>query len=369
MTHSTYQQPLPPDRAAETASGYYADRAAVSGQWHVYPEMAAAGLWTTATDLARFAIDVQQSLAGKSSKVISQAMTQQMLTNQAADYGLGLAVSGAGAARIFGHNGRDEGFDARMQGFAEAGQGVVVMINANDNSGMVGRIVRFVSRKYKWPAQSSSSSGPAATERTAPGVPLETVTGRYELNNNNMLTLADYDGRLFVDVNGLPDEEFLFMGGDRFGSSDRNVSFRLARGAAGEVVGLSWSDNGKERPVPRIGPLFASIKQTDDPNPSLTESVLSVVRALAQTGADLNGLKQMTPGARTGLSAPVRDFAGVRGITYLSSQDVSGRRIERYGSAVARVLFYRLETESGNRWLLAHMTGDNLITDYDVVAK
>ena len=69
--------------------------------------MAAAGLWTTPTDLARFAIEVQQSLAGKSKKVISQAMTREQLTAQMNDYGLGLAVSGTGIAHTFGHNGRD----------------------------------------------------------------------------------------------------------------------------------------------------------------------------------------------------------------------------------------------------------------------
>ncbi len=77
MTRSTYQQPLPPDRATQTASGHSANRRAVEGKWHVYPEMAAAGLWTTPTDLARFAIEIQQSLAGKSSKVLSQATTRQ----------------------------------------------------------------------------------------------------------------------------------------------------------------------------------------------------------------------------------------------------------------------------------------------------
>ncbi len=94
MSHSTYEQPLPPARAAQTASGYYADRSAVSGKWHVYPEMAAAGLWTTPTDLARFAMEVQQSLAGKSNKVISQAMTRQQLTAQMNDFGLGLGALG-----------------------------------------------------------------------------------------------------------------------------------------------------------------------------------------------------------------------------------------------------------------------------------
>ena len=157
MTRSTYWQPLPPARAAETASGYLADGSAVPGKWHVYPEMAAAGLWTTPTDLARFAMEVQRSLAGKSNKVLSQATTRQQLTVQKGDYGLGFALSGSGAGRTFGHNGRDEGFDALMLAFAETAQGIVVMINANDNSGVRNRIVEFVSRKYRWPSRSSSA--------------------------------------------------------------------------------------------------------------------------------------------------------------------------------------------------------------------
>ena len=56
-----------------------------------------------------------------------------------------------------------QGFDALMLAFAETGQALVVMINANDNSGMMDRIVEAVARKYKWPERSSSA--PAATKR------------------------------------------------------------------------------------------------------------------------------------------------------------------------------------------------------------
>ncbi len=157
MTSSTYQQPLPPDRASQTASGYDASGSAVSGRWHVYPEMAAAGLWTTPTDLARFALEIQQSLAGTSNKVITQAMTRQQLTVQMGSYGLGLALSGTGDARRFGHNGRDEGFDALLLASVETRQGLVVMINANDNSGAMSRILQFVAKKYSWPSQSAAA--------------------------------------------------------------------------------------------------------------------------------------------------------------------------------------------------------------------
>ena len=110
---------------------------------------------------------VQQSLAGKSNKVLSQAMTRQQLTAQMNDFGLGLGLSGSGLARTFGHNGGMEGFDALMLAFAETGQALVVMINANDNWGMMNRIVQAVARKYKV-ARSGRRLAPAATNAVAP---------------------------------------------------------------------------------------------------------------------------------------------------------------------------------------------------------
>ena len=370
MTSSTYQQPLPTDRAALTASGYYADRSAVSGKWHVYPEMAAAGLWTTPTDLARFAIEIQQSLAGRSNKVLSQAMTREQLADVGrSNYGLGLAVSGTGTASTFGHNGRDAGFDAMLLAFAETGQGLVVMINANDNSGMMTRITEAVARTYKWPSRSSTST-PAATARTAPDVPLDTVAGYFEFSNNNIMTLAATGGRLFTDVNGLPDEEFLSMGGGRFGSTQRNVSFRITRDSTGAVIGLTWIDVGKERHIPRIGPLFASIKPASDPDPSLTKTVDAAARAFAQGGDAVRSLQLLSPGARAGLSGrPVQQLTDIRGLTYWSTQDVTGRGIVRHGSVIAKVLFYRVDTAERSRFLLVHLNGDNVIADYDIVEK
>jgi CubicO group peptidase (beta-lactamase class C family) len=114
MVRSTFEQPPAPARAALTAAGHYPDGSEVKGRWHVYPEMAAAGLWTTPSDLARFAIEVQRAYAGRSSKVISQAMAKQMLTDQKDMDGLGVFLQGAAPGMRFNHNGRDEGFDAMM---------------------------------------------------------------------------------------------------------------------------------------------------------------------------------------------------------------------------------------------------------------
>jgi CubicO group peptidase (beta-lactamase class C family) len=152
MTASTYQQPLPKELATLTATGCYANGREVKGRWHVYPEMAAAGLWTTATDLARCAIGIQQSLAGKTNLVISQSMTRQMLKHQMGDDGLGVFLTGTGKTLRFSHDGRDEGFDASMTAYAETGKGAVIMINANEDSGAVKRMMDRIEKEYHWPA-------------------------------------------------------------------------------------------------------------------------------------------------------------------------------------------------------------------------
>jgi len=106
MKDSTYEQPLPVAWAARTATGTYTDGKPVRGRWHVYPEMAAAGLWTTPTDLAKFAIEIALSKHGRSNKVLSQRAVQEMVTAQPntddSGIGFGLPTQQPG---VFAHNG------------------------------------------------------------------------------------------------------------------------------------------------------------------------------------------------------------------------------------------------------------------------
>jgi CubicO group peptidase (beta-lactamase class C family) len=151
MLASTYEQPLPSANAALAATGYYNAKEAVPGHWHVYPELTAAGLWTTPSDLARFVIGIQDTWAGHGPKVISQTLAREMLTRQKANWGLGLAISGQGKTQFFGHGGRNEGFDTNLVGYFETGQGAVIMINANDNSNTLAKIFEAIAEVYHWP--------------------------------------------------------------------------------------------------------------------------------------------------------------------------------------------------------------------------
>ena len=105
MTHSTYEQPLPKEFQPFGATPYRGDGKPVEGGAHTYPEMAAAGLWTTSTDIARYAIEVENSLQRKSNKVLSAEMTRQMLTAGMGNWGLGLQIGGAASNPYFSHGG------------------------------------------------------------------------------------------------------------------------------------------------------------------------------------------------------------------------------------------------------------------------
>ena len=156
MTDSSYEQPLPPAWAARTASGTYADGKVVHGRWHIYPEMAAAGLWTTPTDLSKFAIEIALSKQGKSNRVLSEKMTREMLTPVLDDAGLGFFLDKENPGQ-FGHDGADEGFQALLTMNADSGQGVAIMANSDNGIAAANFLLQRVAKEYGWNYRSSQS--------------------------------------------------------------------------------------------------------------------------------------------------------------------------------------------------------------------
>jgi hypothetical protein len=294
-------------------------------------------------------------------------MARRMLTEEKNSYGLGVSLQGSGTTLRFGHSGRDEGFDARLVAYAETGQGAAIMINANDNSQMVSRILEAIAREYHWPDYPTSNRPNRPAVEVAEDK-LAAYTGRYEFANNQMLTFATERGHLLTLVDGLPDEEFLPEAGDRFYSSSRDVQVTFLKEGDGEVGGFLWKQGGRERKVSRIGPLFHSLKPQTDPDPARTEKIVAAIRALAQGEKAIADSPLLTPGARANFGNGLRsELAGTRSLIFLAEQDVSAREIERHKGKVDRILHYRLLTDKADRCLLAHLTADGQVTDYDDV--
>lgn len=151
MTNSTYEQPLPAAMKGQEAAGYKASGSMVTGRWHTYPEMAAAGLWTTPSDLLRWALEVAAAKAGRSTKVLSQKMATEMLTVQKAPSGLGPMLHGTGHAFYFEHGGANEGFRSQVLYFPETGQGAAVMTNSDAGSAVAQEVLYALAAEYHWP--------------------------------------------------------------------------------------------------------------------------------------------------------------------------------------------------------------------------
>jgi CubicO group peptidase (beta-lactamase class C family) len=151
MDASGYEQPLPEARAAHAAHGHDGEGRAWSAPWHIYPEQAAAGLWSTPGDLARFVIEVQRAVRGPSGRVLNQATAREMVTPVGVGpYGVGLSVEKRGEGWYFSHGGSTRGFRARMVGHMRNGYGLVIMTNAGNGGAVITEIEARVAAAYGW---------------------------------------------------------------------------------------------------------------------------------------------------------------------------------------------------------------------------
>jgi CubicO group peptidase (beta-lactamase class C family) len=151
MGHSTFAQPLPAKRVRGAAQGHTADGRAIAGGWHVIAALAAGGLWSTPSDLARLLVDLMRAYQGGPG-LLRLAMVRAMLTPvDGFPYGLGGAVSGAGRALVFMKRGQNVGYQSYMLFFPNARQGAVVMTNSDNGSLLAEVLIRRIAEVYGWP--------------------------------------------------------------------------------------------------------------------------------------------------------------------------------------------------------------------------
>ena len=243
MTDSTYSQPLPEPHRKQAASGHLRDGSIVPGKYHTYPEMAAAGLWTTPTDLAKFAIEAQLALAGRSKKVVSKEMAEKMVTPYISDnVGMGFFVEKHGDATYFGHNGADEGFLAMLLVHREKGYGAVVMVNSM-NGQIMPEVIRAIAREYKW---EEYVSDPVTPVTLAPEV-LDTYAGRYRVDADTAVTIAREGGRLLGAQTGGGKVELIPISETAFVRRDADRRYVFERDA------IVMRDKNSEVRAPRLG--------------------------------------------------------------------------------------------------------------------
>jgi CubicO group peptidase (beta-lactamase class C family) len=156
MTDSTFEQPLPDARHAQAARAHNRMGQRSSDRWHVYPEQAAAGLWTTPTDLARFAAEVQLAILGRSNRVLSSVVAREMITPVGVGpYAVGFDISRQGEGWYFAHGGSNWGFQCDLIAHRTKGYGAVIMTNSDSGGALIPQLRRMIQIEYKWDALDS----------------------------------------------------------------------------------------------------------------------------------------------------------------------------------------------------------------------
>ena len=151
LMNSTYEQPLPPSLVPRAAHAHDGDGQESDVPFHVYPEQAAAGLWTTPSDLARIAIELQRALDGPSGAVLNQATAHEMIApTGAGPFAVGFEISKHGEGWYFSHSGGNWGFSCHLLAHVRKGYGVVIMTNSDNGGRVIDEIEFRIAAAYHW---------------------------------------------------------------------------------------------------------------------------------------------------------------------------------------------------------------------------
>jgi len=306
MTKSTYEQPLPAARMSEVATPYRQEGQPVPGGPHVYPEMAPAGLWTTPSDLARYAIEVQNSLAGASNRVLSAAMVRQMLTPGLNHQGLGPGTGGSAEHPYFTHGGANEGYRCNLVAYNN-GDGVVIMTNGDNGGQLASEIQRSVAHEYNWP-----DFQPA--ERTITSVDPKTLDrypGAYQAPFG-LFTITREGDQLFAQLGGQNKLPIFPEGERKFFAKVVDAEITFDVDPQGKATQLTLHQNGTDQTAKRLDDQAA--KQAVDEAAARAEAAARRFKEQKPAPGSEAQLRRVIEGLRTGqpdYSQMVPQFADI----------------------------------------------------------
>ncbi len=238
LEYSTYEQPLPARLHDQSAAGHE-DGAAVPGKWHVYPEQAAAGLWTTPIELAAIALAVRRAWRGEEASLIPQQAVREMLRPQAPDQSAARGAVGiwyflmgaAGPYPYYHHTGGNAGFVCNHKFSLASGQGYVMMTNASGAIGLCKEVELAVAREYGWPGYFPETAA---------------LAGAYEWDGQGVISVSADGGRLIMDIPGQGQLMLVHTGHGVFMVPETGIM------ATFDQDGLTLDQNGRQLRAARI---------------------------------------------------------------------------------------------------------------------
>lgn len=201
MKNSTYQQPIPKEWQSNISAAYDTNGKLIKGLWNNYPEQAAAGLWTTASDLAMYCTEIQNIAEGKGDGVLTKKTVDMMLTKHKNGWGLGPSLLGEKDSLTFGHGGKNAGFTNEMIAYAYQKQAIVVMTNGDNGSKLISEIKNAISTYYNLGLNDPTTIIEAIELSDSI---LKRYTGKYELKKHQVIEVVELKDNQLV----LPNSPF-----------------------------------------------------------------------------------------------------------------------------------------------------------------
>ena len=323
-------------------------------------------LLSTVTDLAKWDASLNTD------RVLDAASRKAMWTpTRLADgtfttYGFAWEISSVkGHTNLF-HNGAMDGFVGNISRFVDDRLTVIVLTNQSGLSN-TGRIATGVARIYIPGIRPATQGNQPSQMKVDAGV-FAKAAGRYEYWGGYMLTLTPGPGVMLAQLPVGEADDYVPVSSTSFLMTEEGVQLTLVKNSDGEVTGLVVrQDDGSERTIPRVGPLFESLKPQPDPDQGRSRRIEDALMAMEQGGKAVEGNANIAPSAKKDFGSGSTDFVGFRSLAFVAEEDVAGRGIERHGAKVSRVLYYRLALDKQTRNLLVYLTAEGLVTDYDIV--
>ncbi len=251
MRSSSYRQPMDPARQSRAAEGTNPDGSAMGGRWRVYPEMAPAGLWTTASDLGRFAIALARSVRGERGGLLRPETAGEMMARGKGNWGLGVDLGPPDGPRQFSHTGHNNGFTSMLVMYPDTCQGAVVMTNGDEGGWLIEEVMRAISDAYGWPGRRPPrvQAATALTDAIA-----SRFVGSYRLRgfpSERFSISRTPDGGLYWAREGHVGRDLLVESPDRLFSPDSVMTIEATEQAGGQAkvlrIGFGVGVNVAER--------------------------------------------------------------------------------------------------------------------------
>ena len=321
---------------------------------------------STVADLAKW------DAALYSDAILSAASRKAMWTpahladGTATDYGFGWVISSTRGHTNVHHNGAMNGFVGNISRFVDDQLTVIVLVNQSGLSNTE-RIATGVTRIYI-PTIRPAIQGKRPSQVRVDSAVYTAIAGRYEYWGNFMLTLTPGNGVLLGQLPVGEADDYIPISATSFWQPEEGVQLTVVKNTAGDVTGLRVrQDDGSERTIPRIGPLFSMLSQQADPDPKATQKLEATLQALEHGGKEVEENAMIAPSFKKDFGSGTTDFFGLRSLSYVAAQHVAGSALERHGAKIERITYYHLITDHPSANLLLYLTADCLLADYDIV--